>query len=177
MGENVTIHPKAREANIIGPARLTPSHDVSRFECEKPVLNEWLRNHALSSEGMTARTYVVCESNVVIGYYCIATGSIERQQLPSKQKRQQGLPNQIPVGIIGRLARDVRYKGRGLGSDLLYDALKRVIQAAEIIGIRAVLVHALDEDSIPFYEKNGFTRCSIGERTFFLPIETIIRAL
>jgi GNAT superfamily N-acetyltransferase len=176
MGE-VTPHPRARGQKVIPPARLDTSHDLSKFDCGKPTLNDWLRNTASGSEGTTARTYVVCIENVVIGYYCISTGSIERKAMPTKFKRQQGIPNQIPVAIIGRLAVDLNFKGKGLGRDLLKDALKRVASAAEIIGIRAALLHALEEETVSFYEKIEFQRCPTGDRTFFLPIETIIGAL
>jgi GNAT superfamily N-acetyltransferase len=119
---------------------------------------------------------VVCENARVIGYYCIAAGSIERKAIP-KEIKEHGLPDPIPVVIIGRLARDKTYAGKGLGSDLLSDALKRILGAANTIGVRGVLVQTLDDDSVPFYEKNGFLPCAIGERTFFLPIEMISAAL
>ncbi len=189
MGE-VTPLSAARGDQIIGPARLNSSHDVSKFDCGKPTLDEWLRKHALNSEGRTARTYVVCENNVtVIGYYCIATGSVERGDLP-KRLKSQGLPKQIPVAILGRLARDIRYRGTGLGPDLLRDAISRIIAASEIIGTRCILVHALDEEACEFYKRYQFiesptagqastTSASVPAvlRTFFLPIETAISAL
>jgi GNAT superfamily N-acetyltransferase len=162
---------------ITAPALFDPnSHDATAFDCGKPSLNEWLQKDAAKSDGKTARTFVVCEGSRVIGYYYIAAGSIERKAIP-KEVKEHGLPNSIPVVIIGRLARDKTYAGKGLGPDLLSDALKRILTAAHTIGVRGVLVHALDDDSVPFYEKNGFLPCPIGERTFFLPIETIQAAL
>jgi len=140
-------------------------------------LNEWLRNNALTSEGRTARTYVVCENKVtVIGYYCIATGSVERGDLP-KRLKTHGLPKQIPVAILGRLARDVRYRGTGLGMDLLRDAISRIIAASEIIGARCILVHALDEKTCAFYKDYQFIEAPVASRTLYLPIETAISAL
>jgi GNAT superfamily N-acetyltransferase len=159
------------------PARLdSTKHDFRSFDCGKPQLNEWLKQHAAASEGRSARTYVACEGDRVIGYYCIAAGSIEREAIPSKV-RKHGLPNPIPVSIIGRLARDVSYAGKGLGADLLADALKRILSASETIGVRGVIVHALDAESVPFYVRNGFLPCKLGDRTFFLPIETIESAI
>jgi GNAT superfamily N-acetyltransferase len=141
-------------------------------------LDDWLRNRALDSEGVTARTYVVCEPALtVVGYYCISTGSVERRALPKKLKQKQGLPNQISVAIIGRLARDESYKGTGLGLDLLQDALTRILSASRIIGIRAILVHALDEDAARFWRENEFIECPVDSRTFYLPVETITQAL
>lgn len=159
------------------PTLLTPQHDLSRFQSGQPALDDWLRLHALKSEGLTARTYVVCENNVVVGYYCIATGSVERRVLPPKLKRQQGLPHQISVAIIGRLARDLSYRGKGLGEDLLQDALLRILAASKIIGIRAVLVHALDEAAAEFWSSHDFIAWPADSRSFFLPIETIADAL
>jgi hypothetical protein len=86
------------------------------------------------------------------------------------------LPNQVPVAIIGRLARQKGPEWRGLGSDLLKDALTRVIAAAEIIGVRAALVHALDEEAVAFWKAAEFIECPIGSKTFYLPIETIVEA-
>jgi hypothetical protein len=163
---------------LSGPAPLTSNHDLSKFDCGKPPLDDWLRTHALDSEGVTARTYVVCDNGLtVVGYYCISTGSVERRVLPSKIKKKQGLPNQISVAIIGRLARGISYKGTGLGPDLLQDALTRILAASRIIGIRAVLVHALDEDAAKFWREHEFIECPIDSRTFYLPIETVTQAL
>ena len=151
---------------------------MSRFKSGKPELDDWLRNNAFESEGRTARTYVVCEQNrVVVGYYCISTGSVERRALPSRLKRARGTPNQIPVAVIGRLARDEAYAGRGLGKDLLQGALQRILSASQIIGVRAVLVHALDEGAAKFWTEHEFIESPIGSRTFYLPIETIADAV
>lgn len=167
-----------RPAGLSAPAPLTSAHDVSRFDCEKPALNDWLRNSASESEGRTARTYVVCASDrAVVGYYCISTGSVERRALPAKMKRAQGLPHQVPVAIIGRLARDKDYAGKGLGKDLLQDALRRILTASRIVGVRAVLVHALDEEAAKFWTAHEFIECPIGSRTFYLPVETITGAV
>jgi predicted N-acetyltransferase YhbS len=159
------------------PQPLSPAHDLSRFQSGKPELDEWLRTRALKSEGRSARTYVVCRDDVVVAYYCISTGSIELSALPAKLKRQQGQPKQVPVAIIGRLARDERYTGMGLGGDLLQDALRRVLAAAQIVGLRAVLVHALDADAAKFWAAHEFVESPGGSGQFFLPIETIMDAI
>jgi GNAT superfamily N-acetyltransferase len=162
---------------LTAPAPLTAAHDLSRFNSGSPALDDWLRRHALASEGGTARTYVVCESNVVVGYYCILTGSVARRELPPKLKRAQGLPNSVPVAIIGRLARDVSYRGKGLGRDLLRDALIRIVSASRVIGIRAVLVHALDDDAVRFWTEHEFVEWPGGSRTFYLAMENIEEAV
>ncbi len=159
------------------PVRLNAAHDLGPFDCGNEALTTWLKSHARVSEGQSARTYVVCLEDIVVGYYCIATGSVERRALPSKMKRQQGLPNQVPVAIIGRLARDVTYRGTSLGQDLLRDALTRIVSASQIIGIRCVLVHAIDDNAARFWKANEFIEYPGGSRTFFLPVETIIDAI
>jgi predicted GNAT family N-acyltransferase len=170
------VEPQASRGDITAPARLNSAHDVSRFDCGNSQLNDWLRNNALKSKGQSARTYVACEKNIVVGYYCIATGSVERRALPSKLKRQPGLPNQMPVAIIGRLARDLTYRGTGLGLDLLQDALRRIVSASEIIGVRCVLVHAIDDQAAKFWKQNEFIEYPDGSQTFYLPIEMILDA-
>ena len=162
---------------LASPEPISPAHDLTQFRCGKPELDGWLRTRALKSEGRSARTYVVCRDNGVVGYYCISTGSVELSAMPSKLKRAQGQPKQVPVAIIGRLARDERYAGTGLGRDLLQDALRRVLAAAQIIGVRAVLVHALDADAARFWAAHEFLESPVGSGQFFLPIETIADAL
>lgn len=176
MGE-VRAYPTARGRTLTAPARLSSGHRLDGFDCGKPTLNDWIRDHAGVSEGRTARTYVVCEGADVVGYYCIASGSVERSSMPSKIKRARGMPKQVPVAIIGRLARDQRYRGSGLGQDLLRDALLRIIDASETIGVRAILVHALDDAAAKFWKDVEFEECPIGSHTFFMPIEKAIDAL
>jgi hypothetical protein len=174
----VSKHPEAETDALTAPASLKAKHDLTEFKSGKEPLDDWLRKHALESEGKTARTYVVCEKNtVVVGYYCISTGSVERRALPSKMKRERGLPHQVPVAIIGRLARDISYKGKGLGLDLLQDALIRILSASRIVGVRAVLVHALDDVAVAFWKDNEFIACPVGSNAFYFPIETVESAL
>jgi hypothetical protein len=172
----IVEQPESR-AGITPPTRLNATHDPSQFDCGKKLLNDWLRNNALTSEGQTARTYVVCNDNAVIGYYCISMGSVERKQLPSRLKRQQGLPNHIPVAIIGRLARDKNPRWKGLGKDLLRDALVRIVSVSENIGVRCVLVHAMDDDAATYWRDLEFQEYPDGSKTFFMSIETVIDAL
>lgn len=175
MGE-IAENPNAR-GDVSAPTRLASDHDLSRFDCGNEALNNWLKVHALNSEGQSARTYVVCEKNVVVGYYCIAAGSIERRALPPKLKRQQGLPHQTPVAIIGRLARDTAYSGLGLGPDLLRDAVTRIVSASQIIGVRCILVHAIDDEAARFWTDNEFIEYPDSSRTFFMPLEKVFDAL
>jgi GNAT superfamily N-acetyltransferase len=111
----------------------------------------------------------------VVGYFCIATAVEQRNALPSAKLRR-GMPAQVPLLLIGRLALDSEWQGRGLGSALLADALKRCLAAAEIAGIRGVVAHAIDDKAAIFYENHGFIRSPLGERVMLMPIETV-RAL
>jgi hypothetical protein len=163
-----------RTHRLSAPVRLDAGHDVSGFDCGNPDLNDWLRTRARTSEGKHAPTYVACDGNAVVGYYCIASGSVDRKALPSKMKREQRQPNHTPVAIIGRLARDLRCRGTGLGADLLGDALMRIISASEIIGVRCILVHAIDDKVVAFYKSFEFVEFPDGSLTLFLPIESAI---
>ncbi|KQP51313.1 GNAT family acetyltransferase [Methylobacterium sp. Leaf108] len=158
------------------PVPLGAHHILDRFACGRPVLDDWLKNQARRSEGKFARTYVVCEDDVVVGYYCVSAGTVERAGAPGRLRRNA--PEPIPVSILGRLAVDLTHAGRGLGADLLADAFRRIAQAAEIIGIGAVMVHALDEAALAFYRRQAeFLAFPDGSRTLFLPIGTISGSL
>ena len=111
-----------------------------RFDCGEPALNDWLRRRALRNESRFSRSYVVCEQEVVVGYYCISAGAVEREAAPGKVRRNA--PDTIPISVIGRLAVSRSHAGRGLGADLLSDALRRIALASQSIGIGAVLVQA-----------------------------------
>ncbi|MDE3116766.1 MAG: GNAT family N-acetyltransferase [Pseudomonadota bacterium] len=165
---------------ILPPERLRPDHDVSRFANGKhPVLDIWLKERALASEGLSARTYVICRATeplIVVGYYALSTAIEERRALPSAKLRR-GMPHQVPLLLIGRLALDASVQGMGLGADLLSDAIRRCCAAADIAGARAVIAHAIDDIAADFYERHGFVRSALGERAMLLPIEVARTAL
>lgn len=160
---------------LTAPAPLTAEHDLSSFDCGEPALDDWLKHRALRNESRFSRTYVVCEGAAVVGYYCIAAGSVERAVAPGKLRRNA--PDQVPVSIIGRLAVTRTQAGRGLGADLLSDALRRIAVAAQSVGIAAVLVQAKSEEARRFYFAFAeFTEFPADSRTLFLPIDTVISA-
>jgi GNAT superfamily N-acetyltransferase len=139
------------------------------------VLNDWLVQRALKNESRFSRTYVVCDGNRVVAYFCISAGAVERATAPSKVRRNA--PDMIPVSIIGRLAVSRDHAGKGLGADILSDALRRIAIAAQNIGISAVLVHAKNDAAKRFYLKCAeFIEYPEDSRTLFLPIETVIAA-
>lgn len=160
---------------LLAPAPLQPSHDVSRFDCGKAPLNDWLKHTALKAEARSARCFVVLRRQSVVGFYCLAAGAVKHEGAP--RKLRTNLPDPTPVVIIGRLAVDKEYQGKGLGRALLQDALLRVTRASELVGARAVLVHAVDQEAVPFYARYGFRSFPVGNQTLYLPIEEIIRSL
>ena len=116
--------PERREPSLSSPVPLTAEHDLSAFDCGEPALNDWLRHRALKNESRFSRTYVVCDGNRVVAYFCIAAGSVERAAAPGKVRRNA--PDAIPVSVIGRLAVSRDHAGKGLGADMLSDALRRI---------------------------------------------------
>lgn len=157
------------------PEKLRSSHRLEHFDSENPQLNHWLKNRALKNEALGAsRTYVLCEgeTETVIAYYCLASGAIAQTSATGRVRRN--MPNPIPAIIIGRLAVDCRWRGKGLGRALLKDAISRTLQAAEIAGIRAILVHAISEDAKQFYEKCGFAASSLDPMTLMLKVSDAI---
>lgn len=161
------------------PEPLSEKHDVSGFRNGRPPsLDDWLQQRAYASEGLSARTYVICpaeDSMRVVGYYAISTAMEQRIALPSAKLRR-GMPDQVPLLLIGRLAIDVSWQGKGVGTALLSDALRRCLAASDIVGARAVVAHAIDDDAVRFYLRRGFVMSPLGERVVLMPIETV-RAL
>lgn len=174
MGE-VEDEPDRPEPRLSAPVPLTSEHDLSGFDCGEPALNDWLRHRALKNESRFSRTYVVCEGNRVIAYFCILAGAVERAAAPAKVRRNA--PDTIPVSLIGRLAVNRDHTGKGLGADILSDALRRIAVASQSLGIEAVLVHAKDDAAKRFYMKCAeFIEYPADSRTLFLPIETVVAA-
>jgi GNAT superfamily N-acetyltransferase len=89
------------------------------------------------------------------------------------RKMQRNMPKQIPLAIIGRLAIDAGFQGRGIGGALLRDAFRNCLAISEAIGCAGVTVHAIDDDATAFYIRYGMVEFPSGSRTLFLPIETI----
>jgi len=175
MGK-ITPTPKSQQTKLSAPVPLTADHDLSGFDCGEPALNDWLKQRALKNESRFSRTYVVvCDGNRGVAYFCISAGAVERASAPGKVRRNA--PDTIPISVIGRLAVSREYAGRGLGADLLSDALRRIAVASQSIGIGAVLVHAKDDAAKGFYMACAeFIEYPADSRTLFLPIETVIAA-
>lgn len=137
------------------PAPLAEHHELAEFDSGVPELDDWLRRRARANQaGGASRTFVVCEGSRVIAYYALASGAVRTPEAPGRFKRN--MPDPIPVAVLGRLAIDRTYQGRGIGRALVRDAGLRLLNAAEILGIRGVLVHAISDDARAFYEAVGF---------------------
>lgn len=154
------------------PTALTVSHEVSEFDCGNDSLNDWLIKRALKNQNSGAsRTFVICQDNRVVGYYALASGSVERMASPKSIARN--MPEPIPVMVLGRLAIDVRMQAQRLGSALLKDALLRTLSVSKNVGIRAILVHAISGDAKRFYLGYGFQTSPIDPMTLMLPVRHI----
>jgi GNAT superfamily N-acetyltransferase len=152
---------------VRSPEKLSSDHDLSQFQCGEPALDDWLRRRALQNEASGAsRTYVVCIEKRVMGYYALAVGAIAHADAPGRVRRN--MPDPVPVMVIGRLASDQSVRGQGIGPALLRDAILRTLQAAEIAGIRAILVHAISERAKRFYEKWGFIPSPVDSLTLMI---------
>jgi GNAT superfamily N-acetyltransferase len=150
------------------PAPLTVEHDTSAFVCKHESLTTWLQKRALvNATSGASRSYVVCEADQrVIGYYALAAGSVAScnasEAAPGRSRCN--MPDPLPVIVLGRLAVHADWSGRGIGSGLLKDAVLRCMQAAELIGVRALICHAIDDEAKAFYMKHGFVASPLDER-------------
>jgi GNAT superfamily N-acetyltransferase len=145
-------------------------HQLDDFACNVDSLNDWLKKRAYQNQlSGASRTYVVLEGKRVVGYYCLASGALELNDAPTQVRRN--MPNPIPVAILGRLAIDKSFQGKGLGVALLQDAVVRTAQAGGILGIRGLLVHALSIEAKAFYEHHGFVASPTQPMTLILSLK------
>jgi GNAT superfamily N-acetyltransferase len=142
-------------APLSPPEPLSDDHRIDAFDSGEPVLDEWLRRRAWANqESGASRTYVVCEAKRVVAWYALASGAIAQAGVPGKFRRN--MPDSIPVVVLARLAVDRNYQGRGVGRALFRDAARRVAHAADTIGIRGIVVHAISENARKLYIALGF---------------------
>ena len=164
------------EEEIGAAEKLRPDHDFSSFDSGTPILDDWLRRRALPNQDSGAsRTYVIRAGKPVVGYYALAAGSVAQAEATGRTRRN--MPDPVPVMVIGRLAIDSGYQGRGLGRALPRDAVLRTMQAADIAGIRAMLVHAISEDAKRFYERCGFQPSPLDPMTLMVTMRDAHQAL
>lgn len=141
---------------LSAPESLAAVHDVSGFSCGKPALDYWLKSRALSNQekGFTA-VLVVHEVGRVVGYYGLAPTAVVPSILPRSIRTGQP-PDPVPCLLLGQLATDIGWVGRGIGTGLVKHALQRCVQAAELIGGRALMVNAVDAEAAQFWQRRGF---------------------
>ena len=150
------------------PTPIQAFHDASQFTCRHASLSTWIAKRALANAASGAsRTYVVCAAeHQVVGYYALAAGSVACAVAPGRLRRN--MPDPLPVIVLGRLAVHSSWSGRGIGSGLLKDAVLRSIQASSLIGVRALLCHAIDDEAAAFYLKHDFVASPLDPLTMML---------
>lgn len=162
--------------SLTAPAPLADGHELAAFHCGLASLDDWLKRRARANHASGAsRTYVACEGAVVVGYYALAAGAVRIQEAPGRFRRN--MPDPVPVIVLGRIAVDRRWQGRNLGRSLLRDAGLRVLQAADVVGIRGMLVHALSPEARDFYQAMGLDPSPLDPMTLMVTVADLKRAV
>ena len=153
--------------------KLRRDHDVARFDCGREALNRFLCRHALQSlQAGASRTYVALAGDEVVGFHSLAVGQVEFEDAPDRLAK--GLAHHpVPIMVLARLGVCLAWQGRKLGASLLKDAMLRTLQAADIAGIKAIAVHAKDDDARRFYERYDFIASATDERHLFLLLKDV----
>jgi GNAT superfamily N-acetyltransferase len=158
------------------PEPLSGKHQVDNFHSGEPALDDWLRRCARANQASGAsRTYVACDRTAVIAYYALASGAIAQAAVPGRFRRN--MPDPIPVVVLARLAVDRSYQGRGIGRALFRDAASRVSHAADVIGIRGILVHAISDEARRFYIALGLDPCRAEAMTLVVTLQDLRASL
>lgn len=158
------------------PVPLERTHDLSAFSSGVLALDDWLRRRALANQDSGAtRTFVACrDGNTVIAYYALASGGVAAGHAPGRFRRN--MPDPIPVAILARLAIDTSHQRQGLGVVLVQDAARRVINAADTLGIRGILVHAISDEARAFYTTLGFNPSPLDPMTLVISLADLRHA-
>ena len=162
---------------LSAPELLTSAHDIAEFDCGKPTLNNWLKTRALSNQekGFTA-VLVVHEAGRVVGYYGLAPTAVVPSALPRAIRTGQP-PDPVPCLLLGQLATDIAWTGRGVGTGLVKHALERSVTAAALVGGRALMVNAVDEEAATFWQRRGFMQSRDDRLILFRSIAEIAASL
>ncbi len=162
---------------VSAPGPLTAAHDVSEFTCGKPALDHWLKARALSNQekGFTA-VLVVHEAGRVVGYYGLAPTAVVPNVLPRSIRTGQP-PDPVPCLLLGQLATDIGWSGRGIGTGLVKHALERCVRAAGLVGGRALMVNAIDAEAAAFWRRRGFLPSRDDPLVLFRSIADIAASL
>ena len=161
---------------LSAPEPLGTQHQIGDLNSGVASLDDWLKRRALANQASgAARTFVVCEANKIVGYYALASGAVSVAAAPGRFRRN--MPDPIPVAVLARLAVDRAYQGRGLGRALVRDGARRVVHAAEAIGIRGILVHAISGEAKMFYLGLGFDPSPIEPMTLMVTLADVRNSL
>jgi GNAT superfamily N-acetyltransferase len=155
--------------------KLRPDHSVAGFECGQDALSRFLTRFALVNQlAGAAQTYVALSGEMVVGYYSLAVGEVAYDDAPSRLKKSLAR-HPVPIMLLARLAVSTKAQGQGIGAGLLKDAMLRTVHAADIAGIRALVVHAKDENARRFYEHFGFSPSPTDALHLYLLVKDIKR--
>jgi predicted N-acetyltransferase YhbS len=158
------------------PEPLNPNHDTRGFDCGAASLNTWLERRAAANQiSGASRTFVACEGSKVASYYALASSAVAPAAASGRFRRN--MPDPVPVVVLGRLAVATSHHGKGLGRALFRDAALRVIHAANVVGIRGMVVHALSEDAKAFYLNLGFDESPLDPMTLMVTVSDLQAAV
>ena len=161
---------------LSGPAPLAEHHELDEFNSGEASLDDWLKKRARANHaGGASRVFVTCEGNRVAGYYSLSSSSVVHEIVPGRFRRN--MPDPIPTVLLGRLAIDKEWQGQGIGRSLFRDAAIRVSQAAEAIGVRGIVVHAISDEARKFYLAIGFSECPHEPLTLVVTLQDIRAAI
>jgi GNAT superfamily N-acetyltransferase len=156
---------------------LRSQHDRASFGCGEPSLDAYLQRQASQDvRRRVAQVFVLTGDtpHAIAGYYTLSAASFDRGELPEAQAKR--LPHYpVPAAILGRLAVDQRYQGRGHGETLLLDAVRRVLRASDAIAMHAVVVDAKSDEAARFYARYGFVSFATSPRRLVLPLDTFVK--
>ena len=158
---------------------LGKQHDRAQFSSGQPVLDDWFRKRASQDEKRdVAHTFVAVDEQLgIVGFYCVSTLSVGFDVIPHEISRKLPRYNEMPVALIGRLARDERVRGKGLGELLLTDALRRILDASKTLALFAIIVDAKDDKAAAFYAANGFQPFPMRPNRMFILKSVVAAAL
>ena len=161
---------------LSAPAPLALHHCLAEFNSSAAGLDDWIKRRAPANQASGAtRTFVICDADKVVGYHALAAGGVNVAAAPGHFRRN--MPDPIPVAILARLAVDRGHQSRGLGRALFQDGARRVLAAADAIGIRGILVHAISQEAKAFYLALGFEPSPIEPMTLMVTLADVRKSL
>ncbi|MCK9904263.1 MULTISPECIES: GNAT family N-acetyltransferase [Parafrankia] len=157
--------------SLTKPSALTENHDTVAFGCGDPAVDSWLRHHAKDhQQERITNTFVILDGSTIAGFYCLATGAIERVSTPSRWRSRRPA-DPVPLMLLGRLAVDVRHQGRGVGARLVRDATMRALTVRRMVGTPLLGAHAVAPAGQAFYRHFGFRPSAVDPWLTLLPLQ------